>query len=346
MKMTFDAKSARHIDQNGYMHVAVSNISKEAVNPYLGSEIPDFASLGLDADTAYQVYRKGSELEKGAKSFAHMPLLRDHHEDSAADPQREHRVGSLGSDPVFCAPYLQASLCITDAEAIGKIENGQRVELSAAYFYTPVLEQGTFEGQPYDIVMTDIRANHVALVEEGRAGKDVLVADSKLNKVICDTKLENAMDEEKSKKIEALLAMLAGKLDQDALKNVKEALEALVQAQPDDEVAKGQENPAQDEKSPVQDEEKAEVKETVPNKEDKNGADTKENPTGAKDSHFVPTDTASHGMAFDANAFKAQIMQELRDKNDAARVVQPLIGDVDVMAFDSAGDIYLKACQL
>jgi hypothetical protein len=39
---------------------------------------------------------------------------------------------------------------------------------------------GTYKGQPYDGRMTDIVGNHIALVEEGRAGADVHVNDAAL----------------------------------------------------------------------------------------------------------------------------------------------------------------------
>jgi hypothetical protein len=41
------------------------------------------------------------------------------------------------------------------------------------------MQPGVYMGQRYDGVMTNIRANHVALVEAGRAGSDVVVMDSK-----------------------------------------------------------------------------------------------------------------------------------------------------------------------
>ncbi len=128
MKIVLDKNTKRHIDANGFMHVSVSNISKEIVNPYYGYEIPTYRELGLDPDKVYNVYRTGKALEEGAKSFNNLPLMRDHYIDSAESPQREHRVGSIGSDCVFVEPYLQASLCVTDGEAIRKIESGERVE--------------------------------------------------------------------------------------------------------------------------------------------------------------------------------------------------------------------------
>ncbi len=174
----FDSKSKRSFDINGFMHVELSNLTKESVDPYWGYEIVNSEALGLEQDKLYYGYRKGEELKKAAQTFNGLPLMRDHHFDSAEKPQREFRVGSVGTDCVYNAPYLQASLTITDAEAIRKIESGERVELSCSYFYTTVLEKGEFNGQPYDFIMTEIQGNHVALVEEGRAGADVRVADS------------------------------------------------------------------------------------------------------------------------------------------------------------------------
>lgn len=88
--------------------------------------------------------------------------------DSAENPQREHRVGSIGTDCAYNAPYLQASVTITDGEAIRKIESGERMEFSAGYFFEPVFEKGEFGGKAYDFIMTEIKGNHVALV--GKVG--------------------------------------------------------------------------------------------------------------------------------------------------------------------------------
>lgn len=179
--IALDAGSARHFDENGFLHVAASHISKECVNPYYGREIPDWEGLGLDPERVYYGWRAGAELAAGAASFNGLPLLLDHYVDSAAAPQKEHRVGSLGTDAAFTAPYLDNSLIVTDAAAIAAIESGRCRELSAAYMYDPVFRPGVFDGEAYDFVMTNIRGNHVALVEEGRAGPDVVVADARIN---------------------------------------------------------------------------------------------------------------------------------------------------------------------
>ncbi len=180
-----DSASKRSIDRNGFMHVEISNITKESVDPYRGYEIPRSEEFGFAPDKIYMGYRSGEELKKAAHTFNGLPITREHHVDSAENPQREHRVGSIGTDCTYNAPYLQASVTITDGEAIRKIESGERMEFSAGYFFEPVFEKGEFEGKAYDFIMTEIKGNHIALVETGRAGADVCVADSKKNSTGC-----------------------------------------------------------------------------------------------------------------------------------------------------------------
>ena len=188
-KIVFDKvsfkDSVRTIDDNGFLHVAISNITKEQVAPYLGSEIPDFERLGLKPDSIYKVYRPAEELKKAVISSNGIPIQLDHHADFADAPAKETRVGSTGTDGIFNAPYLQNSLHIQDADAIKRINDGSMRELSLGYRYTPEKKSGVFNGEPYDLIMRDISCNHLALVEEGRAGHDVLVKDSKstLNEV-------------------------------------------------------------------------------------------------------------------------------------------------------------------
>ena len=187
------APSMRSKDANGFLHVASSNISKETVNPYYGREIPGWEEKGLDPNHIFYGYRAGEELAKAAKTFDGLPLLIDHHIEDAEAPQKEYRVGSLGTDARWEAPYLKNSLIVTDAEAIRAIEDGRMKELSCAYRYEPDWTPGTFEGVPYDFIMRNIQGNHVALVEEGRAGADVVVADSKPRET-ATSKLEKIMN--------------------------------------------------------------------------------------------------------------------------------------------------------
>lgn len=178
--LTFDASpSARSTDENGFLHVASSHITKATVNPYYGREIPGWREAGLDPEAVYYGFRDPEELKKSLSTWQGLPLHIEHHVDSAEEPARLTRVGAVGRAD-WNAPYVDAPLTVWDGEAIAAIEDGSFRELSCAYRYDPDFTPGRYEGVEYDFIMRNIRGNHVALVEEGRAGPDVVVADGAL----------------------------------------------------------------------------------------------------------------------------------------------------------------------
>lgn len=176
--LAFDRNTVRSFDRDGRLHVATTNISKAAINPYLGREIPDFEALGLNPDKTYRLFRDPEELAKAASTFNNLPLLSRHVPVSADDHQPDLVVGSTGSEAEFDAPYLRNSLVIWARHAIAGVEDRSKQELSSAYRYRADMTPGTYEGAAYDGVMRDIVGNHVSLVTEGRAGPDVVVGDS------------------------------------------------------------------------------------------------------------------------------------------------------------------------
>ena len=97
-----DAKpSVRSKDSNGYLHIAVTPISKACVNPYLGSEIAGSEEQGWAQDKIYYGLRDPDELKKAAHTFNGLPLLLEHHETDAENPAKEWTVGSVGTDAKF-----------------------------------------------------------------------------------------------------------------------------------------------------------------------------------------------------------------------------------------------------
>ncbi len=340
-----DSASKRSIDRNGFMHVELCNITKESVDPYRGYEIPRSKEFGFDPDKIYMGYRSGEELKKAAHTFNGLPITREHHVDSAENPQREHRVGSIGTDCAYNAPYLQASVTITDGEAIRKIESGERMEFSAGYFFEPVFEKGEFEGKAYDFIMTEIKGNHIALVETGRAGADVCVADSgETVKNITNNQNEDNMAEIK-KETQAQDEDLREELKKDTeFEEKKEELlkdECKPAADDDDDIEEilqkagietgdeelkkaflaGMAYAKKELENPAKSEEVLEKKTVVEEKEDVR-------------------------PAMDADTIKRQLRQELRDVQNAVREVRPLVGELDAMAFDSGDAVYFKACEV
>lgn len=169
----------RSFDVDGRMHVLDCKISKANVCPYYGREIPNSEQLGLEPNKIYKLYRDPAELERGAESFRNLQLMMAHVPVNATDPRIDITVGSVGSDVRFEAPYLVASLAVWTAEAIALIESRAQAQLSCSYRYTPDMTPGvTSDGVAYDGRMCNLIGNHVALVEEGRVGPDVVVNDA------------------------------------------------------------------------------------------------------------------------------------------------------------------------
>jgi hypothetical protein len=183
--LAFDKGSKRHTDDNGFLHISETNISKAIVNPYWGREIPGSEALGLKPDQTYYMLRDPAELKKGAATFNNLPLLDKHiplDKFQLDDPEvKKHVVGSTGTDATFTDGYLKNSMVVHTQSAIKDVEAEKKAELSCAYRYQPDMTPGTFEGKHYDGIMRDIRGNHVSLVPEGRAGHDVKVMDAKIN---------------------------------------------------------------------------------------------------------------------------------------------------------------------
>lgn len=182
IKLALDkASTVRSVNDFGFLKVVISPISKATVNPYRGAEIPNWQSLGLDPDRIYFLLRDPAELLRAVKTFNNVPILSRHVPVFADNPPKELIVGATGTDAAWNAPYINNSLTIWDAEAIKGIETREAVELSSAYLYDADMTPGMYEGVRYDGVMRNIRGNHVALVEAGRAGPDVVVGDSQLS---------------------------------------------------------------------------------------------------------------------------------------------------------------------
>lgn len=62
---------------------------------------------------------------------------------------------------------------IFDAGLAAMIRAGKKQQVSIGFETEIVEEPGTYDGQEYDVKQTDIRINHLAHVEQGRAGDDV-----------------------------------------------------------------------------------------------------------------------------------------------------------------------------
>ncbi|HBY7418453.1 TPA: DUF2213 domain-containing protein [Klebsiella pneumoniae] len=327
--LAFDRASVRTIDANGRLQISRTNISKANVNAYYGREIPGSEELGLDPNKLYRLWRHPDELRKAAKTFNNIPVLSKHIPDFPTDPPNEFRVGVTHSNAEFDGTYLTVGMSIWDNSAIAGIESGEQRELSASYKYVADMTPGvTPDGEPYDGVMRDIFGNHEALVPDGRAGPDVLVADS----------LPPELNHMRKHKVAAIRATLKPLLAQDAdlEAEVRKALLALDEAEKEDE----KENKPADDEDDEQDKKKTADDED--DEEDKDKKKTAEDEDDEEDDKVSKTamDSAIRLAADSATKKAAENFRKIRE---AEQVVRPLIGDV--VAMDSAEDVYRTALE-
>ena len=333
-------RSLRSYDQDGRLHVESSNISKATVNPYYGSEIPNYKQLGLEPKKVYYLLRDPEELEKAAPTFNNLPLLSKHIPVSADEPQKEVIAGTTGSDTVFEDGYLKCSLAVWDAEAIAGIESGEQVELSSAYHYTADMTAGEFEGRHYDGVMRDIVGNHVALVDVGRAGRDVVVSDAD---PFCERKTMKLKAGAKARIQAAVQPLLAqdAELSPDELLQVIGSLTNEVQTAEDD----GEDLPPENVENVGTDEDEPEDGENNPALAEPEEPAEDEEPEKPEDGAPKPAqDAAISKMAMDAAIKRAVEAERKRSQAlaTAQREVAHIVGDV---AMDNAADVYKFALE-
>ena len=215
--LAFDRGSVREKDRNGFLHVKISPLTRVQVAPYYGREIPGFEELGLERDKIYYGYRPEEELKKEStiNSVNGIPIQLRHHADFADNPAKETRIGATGTEATYKSPFLMNSLHFFDKKAIDLIESDAMKELSLAYRYKPDFKSsGEINGQKYDFTMRDLSGNHLALVEKGRAGREVLVYDENPNSQggIMDNLALDSMGFDQIKKLVGQLATAVNKL--------------------------------------------------------------------------------------------------------------------------------------
>lgn len=352
--VTFDAApSQRETDENGFLHVGASHITKATVNPYYGREIPGWQEAGLDPEAVYYGLRDPEELQASLETWAGLPLHIEHHIDSAEEPQKLTRVGAVGTGAVWNPPYVDAPLTVWDRAAIDAIEDGSFRELSCAYRYDPDFTPGSYEGTPYDFIMRNIRGNHVALVEEGRAGPDVVVADSHPTSTKKGTLMgtfkkwfRGAQDDNpdiEKQEVELAQAIIdlhkvdpvTGEIvditeDEDKAEEIRKLIGELSAKLDPEDVKKLTDSLADLAYSPATGDEAPDDKGTAQDR-----AFRRRGPRPL---------TAMDAARIKASAV-AEAQEHMRNLTRAVRDVRGLVGELDPLSFDSASDVYGYALE-
>lgn len=87
-----------------------------------------------------------------------------------AENSKRLTVGYTGDTVEQDGDYVLTNLVITDAETVRMVKEQGRRELSLGYTVDLEPEEGEYNGERYDYKQTNIRYNHLALVDSARAG--------------------------------------------------------------------------------------------------------------------------------------------------------------------------------
>lgn len=175
----------KFIDEDtGFLHIN-GVVARTGLQPYLGAELGNKEN----PTTMFNVYRPREEVlkEESLQSFINAPVTDDHPmEFVTVDNIKELGKGSTASYETYNKDgidYIKAKLVVTDKELINKVING-KMELSAGYSQNLVKEKGEFEGITYDYKQTNIKINHIALVDSARCGSECKLVFDNNSKIV------------------------------------------------------------------------------------------------------------------------------------------------------------------
>ncbi len=92
-----------------------------------------------------------------------------------AENAKKLAIGYTGETIEDEYPHIIANMVITDHTVVQKIKSKKKNELSLGYTVDLVPESGTYNGEPYEFIQKNIRYNHLALVDEARAGPEAKI---------------------------------------------------------------------------------------------------------------------------------------------------------------------------
>lgn len=172
--LTLDSKSFR-LTEDGYL-VAEPRVARTGIQLYKGFEVgrPDMDEV--------RVYRPENEVfdKRAMKSLAHRPITLGH-PDTRVGPSnwRELSVGNTTTDVARDGEFIRVPLILMDAAAISAAQQGDS-QLSVGYGAKLIWGDGvTPQGERFDAMQSEIRANHIALVTMARGGDKLKIGDAK-----------------------------------------------------------------------------------------------------------------------------------------------------------------------
>lgn len=189
-------KSNRELDENGYLTVHNCFLLHDGVMEYSGAELISgyggevavIDGVKIDPNKIYRLNISVDELNRAKDSFKLIPIVNDHtFLGIEGENAKDYQEGSVGENLEIINDvdedgvnknFLMGTLKFTNPDTIKLIQDGEKEELSTSYSN----DLQASDNDDYDFNVINIVANHIALVNKGRAGSKVRVSNN--NKII------------------------------------------------------------------------------------------------------------------------------------------------------------------
>ncbi len=163
------------------------------------------------------------------QSMKMIPVTNGHPKERMVTPEnfKKLAIGYTGENIVKDENHVMANFVITDKEGVDAVIKFGRKELSLGYLVDLDETPGEYEGEKYDAMQTNIRYNHLAIVDKARAGEKARIALDRcdavefINEGINMSKRKIKLDDDMEVMVESSVADHVERLEKD-LKNLQD----------------------------------------------------------------------------------------------------------------------------
>jgi len=207
---------------DGFLAVR-AKAARSGIYEYTGAEV-DPAGERFKSSDVVKVYRPETEVfdKASVHSFLQKPVTNNHPAQPVTADNWKAHAGGVIANALRDGEHLAFDLVLMDSALIKQVEDGKR-ELSNGYSCNLVFGDGVApDGTAYQATQTNIRGNHIAVVDKGRAGPECRIGDEKPSGgnafAICDANPAAIISSEGSKMKIMLDGLHVDLSDADAVK--------------------------------------------------------------------------------------------------------------------------------
>ena len=132
--------------------------------------------LGLSGEGTYNVLRPAEEIRATCTQLANKVITAEHPQENVSpENSKILNAGFTGDSVTENDGNVFTQVTITDKVALDLVRQKKLMAFSCGYSAELSKVPGVWHGTPYDFVQSNFIYNHIALVEEGRAGDGVRI---------------------------------------------------------------------------------------------------------------------------------------------------------------------------